>query len=376
MAYFNRLLGVIELPSFYGGYDRGAHATPSSATADVARLIRKLETEHIQGLILDLRHNGGGSLEEAITLTGLFIRKGPVVQTREPDGRTEVEADTDPAELYDGPLVVLTSRFSASASEILAGALEDYGRALIVGDKSTFGKGTVQSVVPLARVMDQNGIPHSFDPGALKVTIRKFYRPSGASTQLKGVAADIALPSLSDTVEVGEAELKDPLPWDRVPPSDFAREDHVSPFRQELRARSAARVASAPDFAYLREDIGQLKERLAAKTISLNEAERRQEQAAAKAREEARKRERAARHESQPTSYEITLKNADVPGLPAAVATASSPAPKSSVSSADETEAAAAITPQRDPVLRESERILADYVFMLHRPSSLAVAAP
>ena len=149
-------LGLIDLPSFYGGYDRGARSAPSSSTADVAKLIRKLEAEHIQGLILDLRHNGGGSLEEAITLTGLFIRKGPVVQTREQDGRTDVGADTDASELYDGPLIVLTSRFSASASEILAGALEDYGRALIVGDKSTFGKGTVQSVVSLARLMDRN----------------------------------------------------------------------------------------------------------------------------------------------------------------------------------------------------------------------------
>ena len=283
----------------------------------MAKLIRKLEAEHIHGLILDLRQNGGGSLEEAITLTGLFIGKGPVVQTRELDGRTDVDADTDAAELYDGPLIVLTSRFSASASEILAGALQDYGRALIVGDKSTFGKGTVQTVVPLARLMDQNHLAHSVDPGALKVTIRKFYRPSGASTQLKGVAADIALPSLSDAADVGEAELKDPLPWDRVPPSDFAREDHVSAFRPELQAQSAARVAGDKDFAYLGEDIAQLKKSLAAKTVDLNEADRRKEKEEAKAREEARKRERAARKESPPTTYNITLENAGQPGLPA-----------------------------------------------------------
>ena len=235
-------LGIIDLPSFYGGYDRRTRTTSTSATADVAKLIRKLEAEHIHGLILDLRHNGGGSLEEAITLTGLFIREGPVVQTRERDGGTEVGADTDASELYDGPLIVLTSRFSASASEILAGALQDYGRAVIVGDQSTFGKGTVQSVVPLATLMDENHLAHSVDPGALKVTIRKFYRPSGASTQLRGVAADIALPSLSDAADVGEGELKDPLPWDRVPPSDFAREDHVSPFLNELRDPVRARA--------------------------------------------------------------------------------------------------------------------------------------
>ena len=218
-----RRVGIIDLPSFYGGFDRQTSSKSSSATADVAKLIRKLEAEHIQGLILDIRHNGGGSLEEAITLTGLFIREGPVVQTRDLDGRTEVGADTDVGELYDGPLIVLTSRFSASASEILAGALQDYGRAVIVGDKSTFGKGTVQSVVPLAALMDRNRLAHSFDPGALKVTIRKFYRPSGASTQLKGVAADIILPSLGEAAGVGEAELQDPLPWDRVPPSIWMR---------------------------------------------------------------------------------------------------------------------------------------------------------
>ncbi len=367
-------LGVIDLPSFYRGDDGPTRTTPISATADVAKLIRKLEAERIQGLILDLRHNGGGSLEEAITLTGLFIREGPVVQTREPDGRTDVEKDTDASELYDGPLIVLTSRFSASVSEILAGALEDYGRALIVGDKSTFGKGTVQSVVPLARLMDRSHLAHSVDPGALKVTIRKFYRPSGASTQLKGVTADIALPSLSDAADVGETELKDPLPWDRVPPSDFAREDHVSPFRHELQARSAARVAGDKDFAYLREDIAQLKMRLAAKTVSLNEADRRQEKAEAKAREESRSRERVARKESQPASYEITLKNADIPGLPAPAATVSSTVAKLPQSQADETEEAEASIPQSDPILRESERILADYVAMLHRPSSVAVA--
>jgi carboxyl-terminal processing protease len=368
-------LGVIDLPSFYGGYDRRPGVRPSSATADVAKLIRKLEAEHIQGLILDLRHNGGGSLEEAITLTGLFIHEGPVVQTRELDGRTDIGADTDASELYDGPLVVLTSRFSASASEILAGALKDYGRALIVGDKSTFGKGTVQSVVPLAKLMDQNRLAHSVDPGALKVTIRKFYRPSGASTQLKGVAADIVLPSLSDASDVGEVELKDPLPWDQVPPSDFTREDHVNPFRHDLQDRSAARVAGDKDFAYLREDIAQFKKSLATKTVALNEADRRQEKAEAKAREESRRQERAARKESQPTSYEITLKNANNPGLPAPTTAVSSPVAKLPASPADQAEEAEASIPQTDLILSESERILADYVAMLHPHSSVAVAA-
>lgn len=368
-------LGIIDLPSFYRSSDGPTHPTPSSATADVAKLIRKLEAERIQGLVLDLRNNPGGSLDEAITLTGLFIRGGPVVQTREMDGRTDIDADTDGSEIYNGPLIVLTSRFSASASEILAGALQDYGRALIVGDKSTFGKGTVQTVVPLAALMDQNHLAHSVDPGALKVTIRKFYRPSGASTQLRGVAADIALPSLSDAADVGEAELKDPLPWDLLPLSDFTREDHVSPFLHELQARSAARVAKDKDFAYLDEDIAQFKKSLATKTVDMNEGDRRQEKEEAKAREEVRKQERAARKESPPATYEITLKNADIPGLPAPATNITSPAARLSESHTEEPDEAEASVAQWDPVLRESEGILADYVAMLRRHSSLAVAA-
>jgi carboxyl-terminal processing protease len=368
-------LGVIDLPSFYRSSDDGpSHPTPSSATADVAKLIRKLEAEHIQGLVLDLRNNPGGSLEEAISLTGLFIGKGPVVQTREMDGRIDVGEDTDTPELYDGPLILLTSRFSASASEILAGALQDYGRALIVGDESTFGKGTVQTIIPLARFMDRNHLAYSLDPGALKVTIRKFYRPSGASTQFKGVAADIALPSLSDAAHVGEAELKNPLPWDLVPPSDFTRENHVSPFVKELRARSASRVARDKDFVYLGEDIAQFKKSIATKKVDLSEADRRQEMEKDKAREEGRKQERAARKERQPKIYQITLQNVDSPGLPAPITTVRLPAVKLTETPGDEMEDKSASTSQSDPDLCESERIMSDYVTMLRGSSSLAVA--
>ncbi len=369
-------LGIINLPSFYRSSDGPAHPTPSSATSDVAKLIRKLEAERIQGLVLDLRNNPGGSLEEAISLTGLFIRQGPVVQTREMDGRTDIGADTNAAELYDGPLIVLTSRFSASASEILAGALQDYGRALIVGDKSTFGKGTVQTIVPLAALMDENRLAHSVDPGALKVTIRKFYRPSGASTQLKGVAADIALPSLSDAADVGEAELQDPLPWDQVPPSDFIRQDEVSPFLRELRVRSQARVAGDKDFVYLGQDIAQFKKSLADKTVDMNEADRRRETEEAKTRAELRKKERASRNETRPATYDITLKNVDMPGLPAPATTTNSSVAKLVASPADGTDALDASVPQTDSVLHESERILADYVALLRRSSSMAAAAP
>jgi carboxyl-terminal processing protease len=364
-------MGVIDLPSFYrSSDDDGTHPTPRSATADVEKLINKLKAEHIQGLILDLRHNGGGSLEEAITLTSLFTGDGPVVQTRELDGHTDVEADSDASQVYSGPLIVLTSRFSASASEILAGALQDYGRALIVGDKSTFGKGTVQSVISLASLMDENRLAHSSDPGALKVTIRKFYRPSGASTQLKGVEADIVLPSLSGATDVGEAELKDPLPWDSISPSQFTREDDVSPFVHQLQVLSAERIAKDKDFSYLREDIAELKKNLATKTDDLNEADRRQEKAVAEAREKSRDEERAARKEIQPVIYDITVQNADAPGLPAPVKAAPPVAKASSAHAGDDIPE---VTPG-DPDLRESERIMADYVGLIHRHPSVAMA--
>jgi len=364
-------LGIIDIPSFYGGFNGVAHSAPASVTADVAKLVRKLQAERVQGLILDLRRNGGGSLDEAITLTGLFIHQGPVVQTRGPDGRLDIGVDTDASELYDGPLIVLTSRFSASASEILAGALQDYGRALIVGDKSTFGKGTVQSVVPLARLMDENHLARSGDPGALKVTIRKFYRPSGASTQLKGVVADIALPSLSDAADVGEAGLKDPLPWDRVPSADFAREDRVGLFRTELQTRSAARVAGDEDFAYVRDDMARLRKSLATKTVSLNEADRREENAEAAARAASRRRLLAARKERPATTYEIKVKNTGSPGLPAPLTALNSSAANLPEIGGEASGEAEALRPQSDPVLGESERILVDYVAML-RSSSLA----
>ena len=226
-------IGVIDLPGFYGG-ERGSSGP--SATKDVARLLKKLKQEKVTGIVLDIRRNGGGSLDEAINLTGLFIPAGPVVQVRGPNGRVEVGTDDDGATFYDGPLVVLTSRFSASASEILAGALQDYGRAVIVGDPSTFGKGTVQTIMPLDQIMQHEGLMPAGDPGALKTTISKFYRPSGKSTQIEGVKSDIVLPSLTDLPEISEKEMQNPLAWDTVPSAIFANDDRVSPYPATLRA--------------------------------------------------------------------------------------------------------------------------------------------
>ncbi len=360
-------LGVIELPSFYtsmgdsfGGKGRGAR-TGISASADVARLLDKLQAERVRGVVLDLRRNGGGSLAEAIRLTGLFITQGPVVQTRGPRGDIDVESDTDPAQQYSGPLIVLTSRFSASASEILAGALQDYGRALIVGDPATFGKGTVQSVIALAPIMDRSRLAYAYDPGALTVTIRKFYRPSGSSTQLRGVVPDIVLPSLSAISRAAESELDNPLPWDAVPAARYRRQSTLDAHLATLRARSARRVAEAEDFALLRDEIARLQDRLATRTVSLNEAVRRQELA----QFEQRNRERAikikALQAAAPTTYEITVANAHLAGLPP-------PSGPAGQSGARDPEATAGEPgpgedpPQDDPVLREAQKILADYI--------------
>src|SRR5499427_561100 len=305
-------IGVIDLPGFYGG-EPGSSAP--SATKDVARLLKKLKQENVTGIVLDIRRNGGGSLTEAINLTGLFIPAGLIVQVRGPNGRIELGTDDDGATFYDGPLVVLTSRFSASASEILAGALQDYGRAMIVGDPSTFGKGTVQTIMPLDRIMQHEGLIPAEDPGALKTTISKFYRPSGKSTQIAGVKSDIVLPSLTDLPEISEKEMQNPLPWDTVPSAIFVNDDRVSPYIGTLRARSTERVAKDPDFIELQKDREEFRKKRETKSISLNESERRREKAELDARIAARKKERATRIAAQPPTYEISLKNVDKPGL-------------------------------------------------------------
>jgi carboxyl-terminal processing protease len=370
-------VGVIDLPSFYADMGGRKGAEPRSATADVAGLLAKLKKEHVRGVVLDLRGNGGGSLEEAISLTGLFIRQGPVVQTRGLEGQVEVGSDTDASVQYDGPLIVLTSRFSASASEILVGALQDYGRALVVGDSSTFGKGTVQSVLPLGMMMDRAGFSHTYDPGAIKVTMSKFYRPNGASTQLRGVASDIVLPSPSDLSDVNESSLKDPLPWDAVPAVPHEQLNRVQPYLNALREKSRHRIATEEAFTYLAEDVARLKKSLAEKSVSLNEVERRQEMAQIKARQEARKQAELAHPAWQPTTYEITLKNASSPGLPPPMAPKKSDnkSDKKSDKKGDEERATAAS--DSDILLHETLKILGDYVDLLAvQPKAPRLAGP
>jgi carboxyl-terminal processing protease len=368
-------IGIIDLPSFYSGFGGENESAQRSATADVAKLIEKLKREKVQGIILDIRRNGGGSLEEAISLTGLFIKRGPVVQTKDAGGDIHVEYDPDTSVLYDGPLVVLTSRLSASASEILAGALQDYGRAVVVGDESTFGKGTVQSMLPLAKVMRRAGLQCQADPGELKVTIRKFYRPDGASTQLRGVVSDIVLPSPTEALKVSEAEMSDPLPWDSVPSVPHDEFDRVAPWVAALREASARRTSTNEDFAWLREDNDQIKTQLANPVVSLNEQQRRLEKAQDDARTKSRKTERAGRQTQHETQYEITLKNADQQGLPKPLSAASTPTVDDSESDADSTAPAPGGKDLAvDCVLQETQQILLDYITLLNGPANTTLA--
>ena len=284
-------VGWITLPSFYANMSGDGPA--KSTTADVAALLGRLKQEGIEGLVMDLRKDGGGSLEEAINLTGLFIGKGPVVQAKDPKGTVTMSFATKPGIAYSGPMVVVTNRLSASASEIFAAALQDYGRAVIVGDERSFGKGTVQTVLDIGKVMPFFSLGAA-DAGALKLTIQKFYRVLGGSTQLKGVESDIVLPSRTDNVEIGEGSLKNRLEYDEVAPQKLTV--WQSPlFLDELRANSKTRVATDPEFAYVSQDMKRLRERINANRLSLNEKARRQELAQDKARKEDRKKERAER---------------------------------------------------------------------------------
>ncbi|MFZ4778848.1 MAG: carboxy terminal-processing peptidase, partial [Terrimicrobiaceae bacterium] len=253
---------------------------------------REFSTNNLDGVVLDLRNNGGGSLTEAIDIAGLFISVGPIVQVREQRG-VAVLPDGDPDTVYSGPLVVLVNRLSASASEIVAAALQDYGRAVIVGDSKTHGKGTVQTVLDIGKVMPFFSLGAA-DAGALKLTIQKFYRVKGGSTQLKGVESDVVLPSRTDNVEIGEGSLKNRLEYDEVAPVKLT--ESPSPlFIEELKANSSVRVQKDPEFAYVSQDMKRLRERIDSNRLSLNEKMRRQELAEDKARKEERQKHRAER---------------------------------------------------------------------------------
>jgi carboxyl-terminal processing protease len=391
-------IGIIDLPSFYATVNLGneGRPTPKSTTADVAKLVKRLEKEKVSGIIIDLRTNPGGSLEEAIRFTGLFIKDGPIVQARNPDGYVQKDYDPDPTELYEGPLVVMVNRFSASAAEIAAAALQDYGRALIVGDTSTHGKGTVQNLNPLRPFVWPATKSATNDPGTIKITIRKFYRVSGASTQLKGVTPDIILPDvLNYSKDIGESSLDYPLPWDTIKPADYHKLNLVQPYLAALRKNSDERIATNQDFQYIQQDIAQFKKLQADKTFTLNEKQAIKEREQNARRNKAREDERAARKPSGVKVYEITVQNADQPGLTelgadtnAVTSTATSTTESNAVASIhnpsagtntvtsgtgtsgqndDETTADAGqkAAPEVDPMLDETQRILLDYISLL-----------
>jgi carboxyl-terminal processing protease len=352
-------IGWITLPSFYANMEN--RGTPKSTTEDVAALLTRLKREGIQGLVIDLRRDGGGSLEEAINLTGLFIPKGPVVQAKDSNGKITVSQDTNPVVAYSGPLIVLTNRLSASASEIFAAALQDYGRAVIVGDERTFGKGTVQTVLDLGRLMSPFSLGAT-DAGALKLTIQKFYRVRGGSTQLNGVESDIVLPSLTDNPEIGEGSLKNRLSYDEVAPVKIADSMAATPlFLSQLKARSAARVAADPEFGYTTDDMTRVRDKIAQNAISLNEKVRRKELVEDKKRKEQREKERQSRGPAlEAQAYELTLDDLSAPKLrPVAFDRKQDKIP---IDADDDDADAKKATPEPDPIRNESLRIMQDLI--------------
>ena len=270
----NYKVGIITIPTFYSDLkaQQSGEKYYKSTTRDVRRLLKKLKEDQIDGLVIDLRHNGGGSLQEAIELTGLFIKKGPIVQVRNSAGAVKVEYDPDPSLVYGGPLTVLVDRFSASASEIFAAAIQDYDRGIILGGQS-YGKGTVQSLVRLNKYI--NFDDHKF--GQLKVTVAKFYRITGGTTQNLGVIPDISYPSIFNEMDLGENTQMHALPWDQITSADFNSEDIVSRHLSTLRMKSKKRIVKNPEFRYLFEDIERYKQRQEQRYISLQEEGRKVE---------------------------------------------------------------------------------------------------
>ncbi|MCW8278105.1 carboxy terminal-processing peptidase [Pseudomonas sp. PCH199] len=260
-------LGIIEIPAFYLDFKAFRAGDPDykSTTRDVKKLLTELQKDKVDGVVIDLRNNGGGSLQEATELTSLFIDKGPTVLVRNADGRVDVLEDENPGAFYKGPMALLVNRLSASASEIFAGAMQDYHRALIIGGQ-TFGKGTVQTIQPL-------------NHGELKLTLAKFYRVSGQSTQHQGVLPDIDYPSIIDTKEIGESALPEAMPWDTIKAAIKPAVDPFKPYITQLKSEHDVRSAKDAEFVFIRDKLALAQKLMAEKTVSLNEAERRAQHA-------------------------------------------------------------------------------------------------
>lgn len=266
--------GVITLPAFYSDFEGKAKgdADYKSTTKDVKNLIAQLKKEKVDGVIIDLRNNPGGSLQEVISLTGLFIKQGPVVQVRNADGSIEVGTDPDPGIVYDGPLAVMVNRFSASASEIFTAAIQDYNRGLILGE-NTYGKGTVQNGIDLNRLVSES--ENKF--GQINLTIAKYYRITGGSTQNKGVVPDIEFPSAYSAKEFGESSQPSALPWDQIQSAQFTRYGDIPKYLTELRKRHEARIKNDPDFQSLITNVNEFHSSMDKDFVSLNQDVRKKE---------------------------------------------------------------------------------------------------
>ena len=351
-----RRIGVIELPGFYQDFAgrRSNKADYVSATRDVARLLAQFRERKVDGVVMDLRNNGGGSLAEAVELTGLFIDQGPVVQVRESGGRVSVEKDRKPGVAWDGPLAVLVNRGSASASEIFAGAIQDYGRGIIVGEP-TFGKGTVQNLVDL----DRWPANETARFGQVKLTIAQFFLPGGSSTQNKGVVPDITFPVTVDATEFGESTYDNALPWTRIAPVEHVRYGNFTPLLGKLDALHDARVKQNLEFQWWAQDVAEFRAESAKGYVSLNEAERRAE----------REKNIAKREARQARRKELGLK---LDPLAEVAADDGLQANERDVVKDAAREKAAEERP--DPLLREAATILADATALLAQDTKLAGA--
>lgn len=319
-------LGVIEIPAFYLDFKAYRAGDPEykSTTRDVKKLLTELQSEKVDGVVIDLRNNGGGSLQEATELTSLFIDKGPTVLVRNADGKVDVLEDENSGAFYKGPMALLVNRLSASASEIFAGAMQDYHRALIIGGQ-TFGKGTVQTIQPL-------------NHGELKLTLAKFYRVSGQSTQHQGVLPDIGYPSIIDTKEIGESALPEAMTYDTIKPAIKPAVDPFKPFLAQLQSRHDVRSAKDAEFVFIEEKLALAKKLMSEKTVSLNEVERRKQHADIEAKQLALENVRRKAKGEEPLKE---LKKEDEDALP---------------SEDDKTK------PEDDAYLAETGRILLDYL--------------
>ncbi|MBE6415110.1 MAG: tail-specific protease [Akkermansiaceae bacterium] len=358
-------LGVLTLPSFYIDLDDG----DVHCAADVKKILRRMMQEKVEGIVLDLRFNGGGSLDEVRKMVGFFTGAGPVVQVK--DSRAHVERLTVSGRpLYNGQLVVIINKLSASASEIFAGAMADYGRAVIVGDEASYGKGTVQVPRGLADYMPY--FTSREGCGMIKVTTQKFYRVGGASTQLKGVASDIVLPTVTAGLRLGEGEQDYAMPYDEIPRAGgYVKNSRIARILPELMARSQARMAQDKDMQYTREDIERARERQEKNAVSLNKAERQAENAQLLERKKAMDAERKARYEQMAaddeknlTIYRLKLADVKLPQLPIASKDDDDEYMDENEDPEDELTETPEYPSKLDPVLREALHIVKDMVDM------------